>query len=109
MLNQVIVVGRLKEKPVLDGLNCKITLAVPRAFKNENGEYETDFIDCWLSGVIAQNTADWVDKGEIVGIKGRLEVIENKLTVIGEKVTFLSGKKKEEADEKEKGIEVIVD
>ncbi|MBE6147116.1 MAG: hypothetical protein E7168_02140 [Firmicutes bacterium] len=48
MLNQVVLVGRLVRKPELrDSGNGKkmsfISLAVPRSFKNMNGEYETDF------------------------------------------------------------------
>ena len=98
MLNQVIIVGRLTEKPILEDnkKDCRIVLAVPRSFKNENGEYETDFIDCQLYGNVAQNTFDWVNKGDVIGVRGRLQVVENNLLVIGEKVSFLSSKKEEE-------------
>ncbi len=98
MINQVVLVGRLVEKPILedDKKDCRIILAVPRSFKNENGEYETDFIDCQLYGNIAQNMVDWVNKGDVIGVRGRLQVVENNLLVIGEKVTFLSSKKEEE-------------
>ena len=53
MLNQVVMVGRLLEKPEIKELeNGKkvgnITLIVPRCYKNEDGEYEKDFIDCML-------------------------------------------------------------
>ena len=47
MLNQVVLVGRLVRNPELidysKGKYAKITLAVPRSYKNINGEYETDF------------------------------------------------------------------
>lgn len=51
MLNQLVLVGRLVRKPELkESENEKkyahITLAVPRSFKNMNGEYDTDFLDC---------------------------------------------------------------
>ena len=97
MTNYVMLIGKLTEKPIFenDKKDCKITLAVPRSFKNENGEYETDFIDCQLYGYIAQNTVDWINKGELVGVKGRLQVVENNLLVIAEKITFLSTKKAE--------------
>jgi len=47
MLNQVVMVGRLLEKPEIKELeNGKkvgnITLIVPRCYKNEDGEYEKD-------------------------------------------------------------------
>ena len=48
MLNQLVLVGRIAKKPELrEADNTKkysfITLAVPRSFKNINGEYDTDF------------------------------------------------------------------
>lgn len=97
MLNQVIICGRLTEKPKFenDKKDCKIALAVPRSFKNANGEYETDFINCQLYGNIAQNTVDYINKGDLIGVKGRLQVVENNLLVIAEKITFLSSKKTE--------------
>ena len=53
MLNQIVIVGRLVRDPELretDGGKkvTNITLAVPRSYKNVNGEYETDYIDCVL-------------------------------------------------------------
>lgn len=110
MLNQVILVGRLTKDPEVKKSKNNvsysyITLAVPRSYKNVNGEYETDFIDCILWQVMAYNTAEYCKKGDIVGIKGRIEsrVYEKDnekkyLTeVIAEKVTFLSSNKAEEA------------
>lgn len=48
MLNQVALVGRLVKDPDIKKTEnnkeiLKITLAVPRSFKNANGEYDTDF------------------------------------------------------------------
>lgn len=53
MLNQTVIVGRIARDPELrETENGKkvtnVTLAVPRSFKNSNGEYETDFISCVL-------------------------------------------------------------
>lgn len=111
MLNQTILVGRLVRQPELrENENGKkmsfITLAVPRSFKNANGEYDTDFIDCSLWDAVAASTVEYCNKGDIIGVKGRLQtrVIENEdekkyvLEVIAEKVTFLSSKPKEEAE-----------
>ena len=101
MLNQVIVVGRLTKeiemKEVEDKKVGYISLAVPRSFKNADGEYETDFIDFVLYNSIAENTAEYCKKGDIVGIKGRVqtEIIDDikQTNLIAEKVTFLSSKK----------------
>lgn len=101
MLNQVILVGRLtKELELKESENgkkyCSIIIAVPRSFKNADGEYETDFIDCILWQGIAENTKEYCRKGDVIGIKGRIQVNDNKMQIIGEKVTFLSSKKANE-------------
>lgn len=102
MLNQTVIVGRLVRDPELrETENGKkvsnITLAIPRSFKNARGEYETDFIDITLWSGIAENTAEYCEKGDLLGVKGRLQSteIEDKriMELIAEKVTFLSNKK----------------
>lgn len=109
MLNQVVIVGRLIANPEIKNLELEksvsnITLAVPRVYKNENGEYDTDFIDCELWNTVAINTADYCKKGDIIGVKGRIKIdyydkdgISVKVTkIVAEKVTFLSSKKESE-------------
>lgn len=109
MLNQTIIVGRLVDKPDLkvdDSNNTmtNITLAVPRSYKNENGDYECDYIDCVLWKGVAESTVSYCKKGDILGIKGHVEtkyVVDEgkkrKITVIvAEKVSFLSSKTESE-------------
>lgn len=110
MLNQVVLVGRIVREPELKKTEknkqfTQLTIAIPRSFKNINGEYDTDFVDCILWEAVAKSTSEYCHKGDVVGIKGRLqsEVKENKdgikkyyLNVIAEKVTFLSSKKEAE-------------
>ena len=103
MLNQLVVVGRLTSDPEIKEVenNRKIaiiTVAVPRAYKNENGENDTDFITCTLFNGIAETTTEYCKKGDILGIKGRLQGNGETLEVIAEKVTFLSSKKAESED-----------
>lgn len=118
MLNQIVLVGRLVKKPELrKSENSKkysyITLAVPRSFKNADGQYDTDFIDCILWDQVAANTVEYCDKGDIVGVKGRMQtrVVEkdtNKdyiLEVVAEKVTFLSNNKSKDNDVSSKNEE----
>lgn len=106
MLNQVVLVGRLTSDPELyqteNGKKvARMVLAVPRSYKNVEGEYETDFISCKLWQVVAQNTVDYCKKGDLVGIRGRIETYNYEtedgkkyLTeVVADKVTFLSSKK----------------
>ena len=109
MLNQVVLVGRLVKDIEVEELEsgkrvANAVLAVPRSFKNENGEYDTDFIDVVIWNSIADNTAEYCKKGDIVGIKGRLETNnyetedgekKKSTQVIAEKLTFLTSNKKE--------------
>ncbi|MCM1370817.1 MAG: single-stranded DNA-binding protein [Clostridium sp.] len=97
MLNQIVLVGRVVSDLEINETEnerkfTSLKLAVPRSFKNENGEYETDFIPCVLWNTIAVNTCEYCKKGDLVGIKGRMQNKENRLEVIAEKVTFLSSK-----------------
>ena len=99
MLNQFTLVGRITKTPEMmenqDGSKFAIiNLAVPRTFKNENGEYDTDFIDCTLWKGIAENVCEYCKKGDTVGIRGRIQNLNNtaQLQLIAEKVSFLSSK-----------------
>ncbi len=107
MMNQTVIIGRLVHEPELKETEkgkkmSRITLAVPRSFKNQSGEYDTDFISCTLWQGIAENTTQYVNKGDLIAVKGRLQTrkIEigedtkrNSVEVIAEKITFLSSKK----------------
>ena len=102
-MNQFVGVGRLTSdlevKELENGRKETImTLAINRSFKNMDGIYETDFIPCKLWNSIAENTCEYCKKGDIVGIKGRLQVDDNKVIVIAEKVTFLSSRKSSEEE-----------
>ena len=109
MLNQIVLVGRLTRDITVNKSDngvkvATISIAVPRSFKNVEGVYDTDFIDCVAFDTIAENTSEYCSKGDIVGIKGRVQSNmiekegkkENKLEIICEKITFLSSKPKEE-------------
>ena len=111
MLNQIVLVGRLTKDIVVNksdkGIKvATLRLAIPRSFKNSEGVYDTDFIDCVLFDNVAENTSEYCKKGDIVGVKGRIQsrVIEDNdskesiMEIIAEKVTFLSSKSKEEAE-----------
>ena len=106
MLNQVVLVGRLVRDPVINKASnnetySNITVAVPRSYKNANGEYDTDFINCMLWKGIAENTVEYCKKGDIVGIKGRIQTSsytkddtkEYITEVLVEKLSFVMSKK----------------
>ncbi len=104
MLNQVVLVGRIVKTPELRTTEtgkktATVTLAVPRNYKNMNGEYETDFLDCTLWTNVAENTTEYCQSGDMVGVKGRIQtrVItsddgskKKKTEIVAEKVTFLA-------------------
>ncbi|MBD9085399.1 single-stranded DNA-binding protein [bacterium] len=108
MLNQTVIVGRLVKDPELYETEngnkvTNITLAVPRSFKNMDGEYDTDFISCVLWKGIAENAVEYCKKGDLLGVKGRIqskkinldeETRREVLEVVAEKVTYLSSSRK---------------
>ena len=109
MLNQIVIAGRLVSDPeIVTTENNKkrtlITVAVPRSYKNVEGNYDTDFIRCTLWNGIDESTCEYCKKGDVVGIKGRIQTSsyekddEKKyvMDVIAEKVSFLSSKKADE-------------
>ena len=112
MLNQTILVGRLVRNPELHETEngnkvTNITLAVPRSYKNENGEYDTDFINCVLWRGVAENAVEYLKKGDLLGVKGRLQtrMIETDdekkrqvMEVVAEKITYLSNRKNYDDD-----------
>lgn len=116
MLNQIVFVGRLVRDPeIKESENgnkyTNITIAVPRGYRNENGEYDADFIDLRLWKGVAETTSEYCKKGDILGVKGRLQTDNYekedgskvyKLNVIAEKVTFLSSRSN---DQKEQDME----
>lgn len=109
MINMVMLVGRLVDNPeIVETENgskiSRVTLAVNRKFKSSDGTYHTDFIDCVLWNINAKNISEYCSKGDLVGIRGRLQVesyekdgIKRKRTdVIAENITFLSVAKTKE-------------
>lgn len=104
MLNQIVVCGRISSITAkkLEGKEVQeVVLAIPRSYKNADGEYDTDFIPFILTGGIASNTLEYCKTGDIVGIKGRIQSLEAKdgkhpFYLVAEKVSFLSSKAPEE-------------
>jgi len=107
-LNNTILIGRLVKTPELRETENKnkvtnITIAVPRSFKNPDGKYETDFIDCILWAGIAETAVEFCKKGDLIALKGRLQTSTlekedmpkmNLLQFVVEKLTFLTSKEK---------------
>jgi len=108
MLNRVILIGRLTKEPELrytpSGVAvASFTLAVNRTRANAQGERETDFIPVVVWQKLAENCANYIGKGSLVAVDGRIQVrtYEAKdgqrrwvTEVIAENVRFLDKKEK---------------
>lgn len=106
MINTVTLVGRLtKDVDLRYTQNGKavsnFNLAVNRPFKNAQGEQETDFINIVQFGKGAELTAQYVKKGNQIGLTGRIQTrnYENKegkrvyvTEVVADRVAFLEPK-----------------
>lgn len=110
MINMVMLVGRIVRDPeIIEKENgnkvSRITLAVNRKFKSNDGTYHTDFIDCVLWNNFAKNVNDYCSKGDLIGVRGRIQVdvLEQDgakkkfFDVIAESITFLSSNKQKES------------
>lgn len=123
MINQIILVGKLTGDPEIEEYeNGKkrtiINIAVQRQFKNIDNKYDTDFFRCVLWNGMASNTKNYCQRGDIVGVKGRVQNrnyvdSENNTRyiteIIAEKISFVSHSQKKEnnSDEKEEYENVI--
>ena len=79
MINRVILVGRLAQDPELrytpNGVAVTtFTLAVNRRFTNQQGEREADFINIVTWRQLAETCANYLKKGRLVGVDGRLQI-----------------------------------
>jgi single-strand DNA-binding protein len=80
MLNQVVLIGRLTRDPELrytagSGIPvASFSLAVDRPFTNQQGERETDFINIVTWRKQAENVANYLKKGSLAAVAGRLQI-----------------------------------
>ena len=106
MLNRVVLIGRLTRDPELRFTSAglavtKFSLAVDRNRTNKEGQRETDFINITVFGKQAESCAEYLSKGKLAAVDGRLQIgqYEDKdgqkrssTDVIAENVRFLSPK-----------------
>jgi len=77
-MNKVCLIGRLTAKPELRYTNSNIpytrfSLAVNRTFSNAQGQRETDFINIVVWRKQAENVCNYLDKGSLVSVEGRIQ------------------------------------
>ena len=113
-MNKVIIIGRFTRDPEIKyttGENATATarfsLAVNRRFKNKEGNYDADFINCVAFGKTAEFIEKYFTKGMAIGITGRIQTVSytNKegkkvytTDVVVEETEFVESKNKGTSD-----------
>lgn len=109
MINRVILVGRLTKDPELKYTPSGVavatfTLAVNRTFTNSENERVADYINCVIWRKPAENTANFLKKGSLAGVEGRMQTRSYDgqdgkkvyvTEVVADSVQFLEPKKQE--------------
>ena len=106
MLNRVVLIGRLTRDPDMrytpSGVaTVKIGLAVNRSFTNAEGQREADFIDVVAWRKQAETAAQFLKKGRLIAIDGRLQTrtyekdgVRHKVyEVVADQIRFLDSAK----------------
>lgn len=79
-MNSVIINGRITKDPEVHYTNntnsayIQFSIAVRKDFKNKDGQYETIFVDCAAFSATAQYIGNYVHKGDMLLVKGRLGI-----------------------------------
>ena len=119
-MNSICLIGRnVKDVEVFKDTVGKISVAVPRQFKNKDGNYDTDFFDCVIFNVndyLKEN----LKKGVLVSVEGRLqtrtyedngkkyritEIITNRVNVLGNSQKTVETSKNSQSSDKNKPFE----
>lgn len=114
MINKVILIGRLTKDPETRVLTSGSTvstfnLAVERTFKSRDGEKEVDFIPIVTWGKTAELCEQYLQKGSLAGIAGRIQTRSYDANdgskryvteVVAEEISFLTPKKEQDTEPK---------
>lgn len=115
MINNVTLTGRLTKDPALRATGtgksvANFTLAVDRTYKDASGEYGADFINCVAWGQTAEIIQEYLNKGSLIGVEGRIQTrqYENNegntvfvTEIVVSNVTFLESKKQAQANQQQ--------
>ena len=78
-MNKVVLIGRLTKDPELKftpgngNAVANFTVAVDRRLPNKDGVREADFVPIVVWGKMAESTANYMSKGKLIGISGRIQ------------------------------------
>ena len=125
MINNVVLVGRLTADPELkktqnDVAVVTFTVAANRKFKNAQGEYETDYINCVAWRKSAELLAQYFAKGDRIGVTGSLQSrsyedkagIRRYITeVVVDNISFIDSKSErhQRSDQGDRGEDTVPD
>ena len=121
-MNRVSLVGRITAKPELRYTNSQLpytrfNLAVNRTFSNAQGQREADFIGIVVWRKQAENICNYLDKGSLISVDGRIQTgtYDDKdgnrrytFEVVADNVQFLETKAQAEARKQVKVIVIII-
>lgn len=112
-MNIVTLVGRMTRDPEIrinnDSTVARFTVAVNREFKNKDGKYDADFINCVAFSKQAEFVEKYFSKGMRIGLVGRIQTgsYTNKdgqkvytTDVVCEKVEFIDSKSESKSESK---------
>ena len=112
-MNKVVLIGRLTKDPELKYTPgsgtavTTITLAVDRRFSKDN-QREADFIPVVIWGKSAESTAQYMSKGKLMGVSGRIQTRSYEAKdggrryvteVVAEEIKFLEWGNKNQSNE----------
>lgn len=110
MLNIAAVVGRLGKDPELRTTQSgksvtSFSLAVQRPRKNQNGEYESDWLDVQAWGTTAEFICKYFQQGQLMAVSGRIQTrvytdrdgkARKAVEIVAQDVSFCESRKREE-------------
>jgi len=112
MLNRIVLIGRLTRDPEMrytsNGIAVtSFTLAVQRNYTNQQGEREVDFINIVTWRKLAEHCAQYLGKGRLVAVEGRLEINKSEKDgrkyinpqLVADNVRFLDWPKEQNQDQ----------
>ena len=90
--NYVVAIGKIKE--IKDNI---LTIEINK-WSNENTK-ETIQVDVLITDNMLKNVTEYLNIGDVTGVKGSLDIFNNELVIKCEKLSFLSSKNNEESGE----------
>ena len=110
-MNKSVLIGRLTKAPELktaaNGVSvCSFTIAVNRRFKNAEGKYDADFINCVAWRQQAEFICKYFDKGSMLALCGSIQTRSYDsdgrtvyvTEVVADEVSFVGEKKQDQAE-----------